>query len=285
MSLDPSRNRLVLAHLGDGAAVVFDTHRKSVLGQIPHLAQVHGVLAVPELGRIYATATGTNELAVIDGENLEVIARVPVGRYPDGLAYAPSVGKIYVSDKDGRTESVVDARTNRRIATVALGSAVGNSQYDPVSGHVFVNAQDAGELVEIDPASDRIVARIRLPGAEGNHGLLIEPGLRLAFIACEGNDKLLVLDLRDRRVTAEFKVAGEPDVLAYDPGLGVLYLATESGPVHVFRAGPGGVSRLGQVDVGPNAHAVAVDPATHEVYFPLMRTGAGPVLRVMRPGA
>jgi DNA-binding beta-propeller fold protein YncE len=249
------------------------------------VAQVHGVLAVPELDRIYATATGTNELVAIDGPSLRITTRVPVGRYPDGLAYAPPAGKVYVSDKDGRTESVVDARTGRRIATLTLGSAVGNSQYDPASGHVFINAQDTGELVEVDPAVDRIVTRMRLPGAEGNHGLLIDPGLRLAFIACEGNDKLLVMDLRERRVTAEFKVAGEPDVLAYDPGLGVLYVATESGPVHVFRVSRDGVARLGEVRVGPNAHTVAVDPVSHEVYFPLMQAGAGPVLRVMRPGA
>jgi YVTN family beta-propeller protein len=282
-SIDPSHARLVLAHLGDDALVVFDTHDKSVLGQVRHLSRVHGVIAVPERGHIYATATGTNELAVIDGTSLRVIARVPVGRYPDGLAYAPAAGKVYVSDKDGKTESVVDARTNRRIATVALGSAVGNSQYDPASGHVFVNAQDTGELVEIDPATDRIVARTRLPGADGNHGLLIAPGLGLAFFACEGNDKLLVLDLRERRVTAEFKGPGEPDVLAYDPGLRILYVATESGPLHVFRAGRQGVARLGEVRVGPNAHTVTVDPVSHEVYFPLMQVGAGPVLRVMRP--
>jgi len=283
MSIDPSGASLVLAHLGDGAVVVVDTRSKGVRGQVGRVRQVHGVLAVPELGRIYATATGTNELVVIDAKRLAIVARVPVGRYPDGLAYA--AGKIYVSDKEGHTESVVDVRTNRRTATVALGSAAGNSQYDPVSGHVFVNAEGTGELVEIDPATDRIVTRIRLPGAKGNHGLLIEPERRLAFIACEGNDALLVLDLRDRRVKARFAVAGQPDVLAYDAGLGILYVATESGPVHLFHAGPEGVVKLGEVRVGPNAHTVAVDPGSHEVYFPLRQGGTGPLLRVMRPAS
>jgi DNA-binding beta-propeller fold protein YncE len=285
MSIAPSRGKLVLAHLGKGAVVVVDTHSKSVLGQVPDVAQVHGVLAVPELGRIYATATGTSELVVIDETSLGIVARVPVGRYPDGLAYAPAAGKIYVSDKEGKTESVVDARTNRRIATIALGGTVGNSQYDPTSGHIFINSEGTSELVEVDPATDKIVARTRLPGAEGNHGLLIEPTLQLAFIACEGNDKLLVLDLRDRRVRAEFKVAGEPDVLAYDQGLGILYVATETGPVHLFRVSREGVAKLGEALVGPNAHTVAVDPVSHEAYFPLRQGGAGPVLRVMRPGA
>jgi hypothetical protein len=32
----------------------------------PDVAGVHGVIAVPELGRVYATATGTSEVAAID---------------------------------------------------------------------------------------------------------------------------------------------------------------------------------------------------------------------------
>jgi YVTN family beta-propeller protein len=242
MSIDPSGASLVLAHLGDSSVVVVDPRDKSVRGQVGQISQVHGVLAVSDLGGIYATATGTNEVVVIDAKSLAIVARVPVGRYPDGLAYATSAGKLYISDKEGHTESVIDVRTNRRIGTIDLGGEVGNSQYDPVSGHVFVNAEGTGELVEIDPATEHVVARIRLPGAEGNHGLLIEPKQRLAFIACEGNDKLLVLDLRDRKIKAVFEVEGEPDVLAYDPGRGILYVATESGPVHLFHVGSKGVT-------------------------------------------
>jgi YVTN family beta-propeller protein len=63
---------------------------------------VHGVLAVPELGHVYATATGDNEVAVIDAASLAVVARVPVGRFPDGLACAPATHKLYVSDKKER---------------------------------------------------------------------------------------------------------------------------------------------------------------------------------------
>jgi YVTN family beta-propeller protein len=282
MAIDPIHAKLVLAHLGDSTVVVVDTRTRSVLGQVGKVGQVHGVLAVPELNRIYATATGSDELVVIDAASLVPLARVPVGRYPDGLAYAAAAGKVYVSDKEGGTASVIDARTGQRIATIGLAGTVGNAQYDPVSRHVFINAEGTGELVEVDPASDRIVGRTRLPHARGNHGLLIAPALRLAFVACEGNDKLLVIDLRDLRVTAEFAVKGEPDVLAYDAGLGILYVATESGPVQLFRVRAGSVDRLGEVWVGPNAHAVAVDPASHDVYFPLRQAGGRPVLRVMR---
>lgn len=283
MDLDASRSRLFIAHLGDSAMVVVDTKTKAVVGTIANIGEVHGVIAVPELGRAYATATKTNEVVTIDATSLKILARIKTGIHPDGLAYAPEAHKVYVSDESGKTETVVDAQTNKRVATIPLGSEVGNTKYDPASKHIFVNAQETSELIEIDPATDKILQRIPVPGAEGNHGLFIEPILRLAFIACQGNNKLLVMDLRTKKVVSGFDVAGRPDVLAYDAKLGMLYVASESGAIYLFRVSDKGVSPAGKKEVGANAHTVAVDPATHEVYLPLKESGKPPVLRVMRP--
>ena len=78
--------------------VVFDTNKETVVGEVKDLSRVHGILAVPENHRVFASATGSNQLAVIDDSTLQVIARVPAGDYPDGVAYASKVNKIYVSD-------------------------------------------------------------------------------------------------------------------------------------------------------------------------------------------
>ncbi len=283
MSLDASRSRLFIAHLGDSAVVVMDTRTMALLAAIGDIGQVHGVLAIPELGRVYATATQTNEVVAIDAQSLKIVARIPTGAHPDGLAYAPGVHKVYVSDEEGRAETVVDVRSNRRVATIPLGGSVGNTQYDPASGHIFVNVQGTGELVEIDPITDKVVRRVPVPGADGNHGLLIESRLRLAFIACEGNDELLVMDLRTKKVVSRFRVGSQPDVLAYDAGLGWLYVASESGVIDRFKVSAQGTSRAGEAKIGANAHTLAVDPFTHDVYVPLKQAGKPPVLRVMRP--
>jgi len=164
-----------------------------------------------------------------------------------------------------------------------LGGEVGNTQYDPISEHIFVNVQTRNQLVEIDPSTDRIIARVELPGAQGNHGLLIEPTSRLAFIACEGNDKLLVFDFQARQVKSSFAVGHEPDVLAYDTKLGLLYVASESGTVSIFKLEAGRVQKLADGLLGPNAHVVAVDSDTHYAYFPIKNVDGHPVLRITEP--
>jgi YVTN family beta-propeller protein len=282
-SFDSSRHLLFIAHLGDSAVIVFDTQTQRVVTRIADVSKVHGVLAVPELGTVYASATGTNEVVAIDATSLKITARMPGGVYPDGMAYAPSVHKLYVSDEHGGTDTVIDVKTNTRVTTIALGGEVGNTQYDPVSRHIFSNVQTRNQLLEIDPATDTVIERIDLPGAQGNHGLLIESGQHRAFIACEGNDKLLVLDLQTKKVTASFDVGKDPDVLAFDPGLHYLYVAGEAGVASIFKVEAGNVSKIGDGFVGPNAHVVAVDPSTHQTYFPLMNLHGRTVLRIMRP--
>lgn len=282
-SLDPSTHRLYLAHLGDSVVTVFDTQAQRALADVPDVSHVHGVLFVPELGRIYASATGTNEVVAIDPVTLKIIARAPAGDYPDGMAYAPEVHKLYVSDEHGGTDTAIDVRTNTRVATIPLGGEVGNTQYDPVSHHIFANVQTRKQLVEIDPVTDKVISRMDLPDAKGNHGLYIDPATHLAFIACEDNDKLIVVNLTSKRVVFTSIVAKDPDVLAFDRTLGWLYVAGESGEVSVFHVQGQAVSHLATGMLGPNAHVVAVDETNHRAYFPLQSLAGKPALRITEP--
>lgn len=199
------------------------------------------------------------------------------------MAYAPQAHKLYVSDETGATETVIDVRSNQRVATIPLKGEVGNTQYDAGSMHIFVNDQSYDQLIEINPETDQVIARNELPGCSGSHGLLIEPRRRLAFIACEDNDKLLVFDLQTRKVTSNFAVGKGPDVLAYDAALGLLYVAGEAGIDSIFRLDAGGLVKLADQRVGPDAHVVAVDPETHRGYFPIDSIEGRPVLRLTEP--
>jgi len=282
-SLDSGNGRLYIAHLGSDLMTVFDVNKQMIIGDVKDLKHVHGVLAVPELHRVYASATGTNELAVIDDQNLTIVARVPAGDYPDGIAYATKANKIYVSDLHGKTDTVIDAKTNQVVTTIALGGGAGNSQYDDILDRIFVTVDGREELAEIDPTTDQISARYPLTGCKGSHGLLIDSENRLAFAACEENSKLVVFDLQTKKVTATLAVGSDPDVLAFDSGLHRLYVSAESGNITVFDERDKSLVKIGEGFFAANAHSVAVDSRTHRVYFPLQNVGGKPVLRIAQP--
>ncbi len=279
-SFDPQSKRLYVSHLGDSDILVFDTVTQKIVGDVKGVPGVHGVLAAPETGRLYASATDNNEVAVIDMRTLSIIATVPAGDYPDGLAYDPDVGKVFVSDERGGTVTVIDARTDQRVDTIQLGGAAGNTQYDPV-GHRILVAVHSGQLVTIDPASDRITDRSDVPGCNEPHGLYVDAVQHAAFIGCQANAKLVVFDLERKRVTEEHKVGDAPDVLAFDTGAQLLYVASESGVVTTFAAENEQLRLVDMEKVADGAHSVAVNPDTHVIYLPLQNVGGHPVLREM----
>jgi YVTN family beta-propeller protein len=280
-SLDPRTHRLYIAHLGASLVTVFDTQTGTIVGDVLGVPGVHGVLAVPDLGRVYASATDINQVAVIDTSTLAVVATIPTDEFPDGLAYAPEAGKVYVSNQRGASDTVIDVRTNQVVATVPLGGEVGNTQYDPASRRIYAAVHGRNQLVAIDPSTDQVTDRHDLPGCVDPHGLYIAAARQAAFVGCEGNAKLLIVDMRTMRVTSEHPVGQSPDVLAFDDALGRLYVAAEDGVLTVLALDESGVRQIARGFAGPNAHSVAVNPDTHHIYLPLMDVGGGPVLRVM----
>jgi len=281
-SLDPGANKLYIAHMDAGQLLVFDIRTRHVIRTIA-APGVHGVIAVPQLGRVYASATDAREVLTLDSRSGKVIARAPAGQYPDGLAYDPVERHVFVSDESGGVETVLNAG-GHRIATISLGGEAGNVQYDSGSGHVLADVQTRNDIAVIDPRTNRIVRRVALPGCSHDHGLLIDASRRLAFVACDGNAKLLTLDLKRMKVVGTASVGGSPDVLAFDSSLRRLYVAAESGEVAVFAERAHGLTKLGQAELAPYAHTVAVDPRTHLVYFPLQRGSNGrPQLLIMAP--
>jgi len=284
-SLDPSTGRLFIAHLGGSSVTVFDTKSQQVITDITGIASVHGVLAVPQLQRVYATATGDNQVVTIDAQTLQVLARTEGGTYPDGLAYDPDDDKVFVSDEFGSTVTVISARTNQRTATIMMGGEVGNTQYDAIGKQVFSAVQTRNQLVAIDPATEQVNARYDLPGCKHAHGLLIDAPNRVAFIACDENATMVVFDLRLMRITATVSVGDMPDVLALDEGLHRLYVAAESGDLAVFNEQGGTLIKVTQGVIAPGAHVIAVDARTHRVYLPLENIGGYPALRILEPAS
>ncbi len=281
-SLDAEAGRLYLAHMGTGQLVVVDVRQRRVLATIDGFPRVTGVLVVPRLRRIYASAAGAHRVTIVDASTFRVVAQVGGVSFPDELAYAPDELKVFVSDEFGRRELVIDAGTNRARGLIQLGGEAGNTQYDSAGRRILVAVQTRNQIVAIDPASDSIVGRYSLAGGDHPHGLLIDAGPRLAFVANEGNHQLLVVDLTSMEVIEKHPVGEDPDVLALDPGLQRLYVASESGVVTVFKQRDRSLEEAGTY-YAPHAHSVAVDPGTHEVFLPLADVNGQPVLRIMRP--
>jgi DNA-binding beta-propeller fold protein YncE len=84
-SLDPRSRLLFIAHSGASIVTIFNTVSMRVVADVSGITDVHGVVAAPDLGRVYAEATGANEVDVIDEHTHVIVARIPVGDGADGM--------------------------------------------------------------------------------------------------------------------------------------------------------------------------------------------------------
>ncbi|MGW0208981.1 YncE family protein [Streptomyces sp. NPDC003233] len=283
-SLDPGRGLLFIAHLGASQVIEVDIHADRVVRTIGDVAGVRGVLVVPALHRVYATAADANQVVVLDETTGTVLHRSPTGDGPDGLAYDPVHGTVWTTNESGGSETVVDAATGAVRGTVPLGGEAGNVAYDPTTRQMLVDVQTRNELAVIDPSTLHITRRVSLPGCDHDHGLTLAPADRLAFVACDGNARLLTVDLSTWRVTGTDEVGQDPDVLAYDPAARHLYVAAESGWVTTADTHDRHLIVTGRAHLADGAHVVAVDSTTHRSYYPVPRgSGGHPALLIYQP--
>jgi DNA-binding beta-propeller fold protein YncE len=281
-SVDPSLGRIYMNHMNAGRTIVFDADSGRVVTEIADVPRATGVWAVPAHHQVYISAAGAGEVAIVDDRTLKITSRVGGIRFPDGIAYAPEADKVFVSDERGGTDVVIDAKSGAKRSTIELGGEAGNTHYDSVSHCIIVAVQTKNEMVAIDPGTEHVVQRYPLAGSSHPHGFTIDEPARLLFMTSEGNATLQVIDLRTMKVLAQHKVGDTPDVLAWDPTLGRLYVAAEGGVLSAFWLNGTALEPVGEVRA-PNAHTVSVDPRTHRVYLPLENIGGHPVLRIYEP--
>jgi DNA-binding beta-propeller fold protein YncE len=285
--VDLARGRLVVAHMNDASVVIVKLADGAVLKVVPNVPTARGVVVAGEVARIFVTSS-PDQIVAIDADTLNEVGRITTGRAPDGVAWDSVHRILATSDQaDGAVSMIADGGSGGRTQLV-LGTATGNVVFDASRGALWitvVGGAPSNQLVKVDPVAHVAARKIDLPGCDEAHGLRIHPDAKTALVACEGNSTLLRVDLETGEIMATAKTGKGPDVLAIDATLGWLYVAAESGDLTVFDIGKPGLTEIDHEHPGDTAHSVAVDPATHRVFFPLVRGAAGtPVLRIMRPG-
>jgi DNA-binding beta-propeller fold protein YncE len=286
-AVDLVRGRLIIAHMSDASVVVVELKDGAVVKVVPNVPVPRGVAVANEVKRVFVTSS-PHTLVVLDADSLDEIARIPTGTAPDGVAWDGTHRVVAVSAQtDGAVSLIADAGSGKRV-DVRLGRETGNVVYDPQRGCFWVaveQSQPPDALVAVDPLGGKKLRTIPLPGCAAAHGVLVPPNSDAAFVACEDNAHLARVPLdANGGAPALAPTGASPDVLAFDAGLGWLYVAAESGDLTVFELTRPGFALLGRQHPADASHSVAVDPTTHRVYFPLAHGQNGaPTLRIMQP--
>ncbi|MDB6139847.1 MAG: hypothetical protein JWO94_2919, partial [Verrucomicrobiaceae bacterium] len=138
---------------------------------------------------------------------------------------------------------------------------------DPVAKLLYTGASNYAITVS-DLTTNLAVAQIPVP----NYGILamaVDPASHRLF-AVAGAPSLFIIDTVSRAVTTTVTLPSgfSPTDLAYDAGLGRIYISSSSnaGGVAEIDATAPGYTVLRTLTTGPNARSVDCNPSTHAVY-------------------
>jgi DNA-binding beta-propeller fold protein YncE len=282
LTIDEDDHYLISAHLAAGQTYVIDLAKNKVVATIADTPGAEGVEYVPELKKFYTSNAHDNTIGVVDLKQMKVIKKLKTEAKPDGSTYAAPFHKLYVSDERGKAEAIVDVTKDEIVKTLHFDSETGMPQYDPIARKVYVNLQDQNIFAVIDAATDQVVARYAVGRCKGNHGMALDPQHHRAFLSCEENELMTVFDLDKNVPIAFLPLAGGPDVIKFDPGLGRIYVACYGGAISVFHQDDADRYRkLEDFRVQHAVHSLAVDLKTHRVYAPEQEEDGKPVARMV----
>jgi DNA-binding beta-propeller fold protein YncE len=150
---------------GAGAIVVFDLSSYAVLGKIPAVADVDGIIYDAKLKRVLVVSGDGNELLTfnpaIDLKTGKLDPPIPLGGAPEFLASDGS-GKAYINLEDKDLVAVVDLKTRTVVARwpVAPGGHPVGMAMDTATHRLFVGCRNPQMLVVMNAGKGAVEASL-----------------------------------------------------------------------------------------------------------------------------
>jgi YVTN family beta-propeller protein len=283
LALDASGARLYITREDHVDIVETSTGRPA--GSIPHTLGAHGIAFAPGLKRGFVSNGRNNTVTVFELDSLRVIQEVPIsGTAPDSILYEPKIDYIFTGNRESADLSVLDAGTLRVVSTVALPGPPESMATDH-AGHIYVNIDAApGKMALIDAKALTVKAKWPLKDCANPTGLAIDTQGHRLFSAC-ANQVLAVTDSVSGKAIARVVTGRGPDGVAYDPELGMLFIANSiDGTMTVIRQdSPDDYRVLATVTTQVSARTLVLDPASHRIYLAAAQFGPRPATAPDQP--
>lgn len=272
ISLDPVARRVYVSHGTE--VVVLNADDFTVAGKIEGLNRCHGIAIARDLGKGFISdgdsrpGATVQDVVIFDLKTLKVTGKVPTGQLDtDAIIYEPVTKHVYTFNGDSHNSTVIDPAKQSVITTIDL---VGKVEFPAVDGKgmLFDNNPEKNDVVEIDARTNTIKARWPTAPAGAPTSLAIDAKTRRLFSAGRGPQFVVMMDADNGKVLQSYPITGGVDANSFDPGTGMLFVATREGTMHIYHEdSPEKLSEVEAVKTEYGAKTLQVDPKTHNVFL------------------
>ena len=272
---------LYLSHGNQVEVVNADTHE--MIGVIPDTKGVHGIAAIPALGKGYTTNGKADNVTVFDIKTLKVTSVITAGTNPDALLYDQFSNRVFILNNDSKNVTVIDAKMDTVIATIDLG---GNPEAGVCNdkGLVYVNLEDANEIVVFESKTLAVKNRFKLSPGEQPTGIAMDKKAHRLFSACRGSQLMMILDADNGRIVAQLPIGKGVDGAGFDDVSKLIYSSNGDGTLTIIKE----ISKdkfelLDNVKTEQGARTMTFDSKTKHIFTATPQFGATPAATTENP--
>ncbi len=273
LSIDGQNRTLYVTHATQ--VETYNLDRDSVMAPILHTEGPHGVAIANREKHGFISCGKSNSVLEFDLKTRDTIQRIPVGQKPDAIIYDYASHHIFVMNAGSNSISVLDAKTGALLDTIPLGGNPESAVSDD-RGSVFVNIESTSEIAKINSVTDKVEAIWKLAPGVGPTALTMDRGANRLFAGC-ANEKMIVLNAANGKITQTFPIGKGVDAADFDPFTKLVFSANGVGNVTVLQETTVGVFKLAQtLDTKRGARNVGYDPQTNDIYLTTADFGPTP---------
>jgi len=266
--IDQANHQLYASH---GSAVnVVDLQTEKITGTISGMKGVHGIAIANNLNRGFITDGKANAIVVFDTKTLQIIKTIPVtGKGPDGIIYDPFSKKVFAFEGDSNSAVVIDPQDLKQTGTIDLGGGPEFAVADG-KGLIYNNLEDKSSLNVIDAKTLKVIKNYPLNPCGGPTGLALDKEHQRLFTVCRQNKGMSVIDAASGKVIQTLPIGAGVDAVIYDAVNKLVIASNGDGTASVFKQNtPDSYELIQTLKTQNRAKTMAMDAATHKLYFPV----------------
>jgi YVTN family beta-propeller protein len=256
-----------VANEGSDSLTAIDAGTHAVVTVLHGVAAPHNVQVSPDGATVWATSPSRDAVAAIDASTLAVRGIVRTGVGPAHVVLTPDGSTALVTNAGADSLAIVDVARLQAVKDVATGPYPHGLRPSPNGRSALVADMGGSTVTFVDLQTGASVA---VEVGRAPVQVAFSPDGVFAYVTVNGEDAVVKIDVRRRRVVGRARVGSGPVQLAVTPDASTLVVASQgvatrpNDEVSLIDTDTMRVTAV--LATGAGAHGVAIEPSGRQAF-------------------
>ena len=233
LAVDPGRQRLYVAELGNDSIGVVDLKADKVIRTLSGFHAPQGVAYVRSTDTVYVASAGDGSVRLFQGPDLTPVGNITLGSDADNVRVDEQAHRVFVGYGDGAI-AVIDADSRRKIADIALRAHPESFQLEPSGQRIVINVPDAHEIAVADRATNKQITSWPPRDLNANFPLALDEPHQRILAVFRHPAKIGAFSMKDGQLLSAVNTCADADDLFVDERRNRIYVSCGEGFIDVL---------------------------------------------------